>query len=108
MGVVKMGIKAVLGNKDSVVGIESNNAIGELLSLFQISQSEIEDGGIFLKIPRQEELSKLQVKSIELRNLFRKYEGENLFIFQSKDNYSIDTTPLEIDFSKLQKKQNND
>jgi len=108
MGVEKMRIKAVLGNKVSVTGVESDNSIKELLLLYQISQLAIENGGVFLKIPQREELDNVKIKSIELKNLFRKFEGENLFIFQSKDNYSINTTPIEIDFSKLKENQDDD
>lgn len=103
-----MRIKAVLGNKVSVTGVESDNSIKELLLLYQISQLAIENGGVFLKIPQREELDNVKIKSIELKNLFRKFEGENLFIFQSKDNYSINTTPIEIDFSKLKENQDDD
>jgi len=108
MGVEKMRIKAVLGNKVSVTGVESDNSIKEFLLLYQISQLAIENGGVFLKIPQREELDNVKIKSIELKNLFRKFEGENLFIFQSKDNYSINTTPIEIDFSKLKENQDDD
>ena len=103
-----MRIKAVLGNKVSVTGVESDNSIKEFLLLYQISQLAIENGGVFLKIPQREELDNVKIKSIELKNLFRKFEGENLFIFQSKDNYSINTTPIEIDFSKLKENQDDD
>lgn len=107
-GCGKMSIKAVLGNIDSVIGIESNDAIKELLLLYQISQLVIEDGGVFLKIPLQEEMSNVLIKSTELKNLFRDFEGNSLFIFQAKDNYNIETTPIEIDFSKLKESQNSD
>ncbi len=73
-------------NRNNIDGIQEQSALDELAALCGETTQSLIEGHILLSIPDRQAQASMAIKSPELRNIFAKYAGEEIYIDKDDTN----------------------